>query len=914
MFASSVIGFAEDGRIINKNPEMFDQIFIELRLEGNNGNLLALQKDLGTTASLTKKAKIKSRIQAARRMSHIYFPRGKKLKLSGIRVINEEGGDHILTEPAAVQASLRDYWGKVYAHKDFDVDAANKLLDYYTLHKGHEFCFDQLELPDADFFEDYLPHLRDSATGRNGIPYSAYKALIPVSAHIFSVHTEYMANSSEPDHLEAFNEQLVWFALKGICAEDDIAAYREASQLRTIFGSNCDAKIIAGAVASKLTPPTLALTPFEQRGFCRGRQMSLNVVDLDSFMRAFNVIFDGPWDHSNLNNFPLVALYDFCNAFPTLLHQWLFEVIKRLRFPPKYRWLIHWLYQRITTYSSGAGDGSLLFAILRGVKTGCPLSSILFLLGVNPIVELFINLSDKQNLSVTRVCADDFGSSIKHLFALKRQASIFRIAIKACGLHLKPVKCILIFSCIEVNDDFILAVKMWLREHIPEFADFQISSAGKYLGWSLGVDSASISFRDPIAKYNKRVLEVADAKAPSTVAFLKYNDRASTVLSYVAQFATPPVEYNVRRLEYQAKHKLLRIPPQSMSYELSHRLEDFCGISPTVLEDYCLAVMYRFAYSERCYLSELARRVQSLIDDSCTLVAFGRLIIPDGGLKSPPILQSLFNALNFSGCHTHVLDAANQVANTFLYSEEATWLTSPSIVSSYSFGIKNILIPEVVPDKLQGAILKILKISRDQKPLCSILAAKARTTLTPGVAATIVMSINWYDSLLFVFKDCKVLLRVCWFKAITGAWTTSTRMHDGPCWPCIFGCLDARDEINHYLLCPILWQLVREQVGPVDTISVGERLCLVNPSRQKLRQLALAHICYHNCRNDNVVISLMTDFCKHNSCISTSSSSSSNSSCSSTSSSSDHETNPWPIVQQRAVGFCRAGVSIIGPP
>ena len=114
--------------------------------------------------------------------------------------------------------------------------------------------------------------------------------------------------------------------------------------------------------------------------------------------------------------------------------------------------------------------------------------------------------------------------------------------------------------------------------------------------------------------------------------------------------------------------------------------------------------------------------------------------------------------------------------------------------------------------------------------------------------------------------------------------------------------------------CPILWQLVREQVGPVDTITVGERLGLVNPSRQKLRQLALAHICYHNCRKDNVVISLMIDFCKHNSCTTTSSSSSSNSSCSSTSSSSDHETNPWPIVQQRAVGFCRAGESIIGPP
>ena len=28
----------------------------------------------------------------------------------------------------------------------------------------------------------------------------------------------------------------------------------------------------------------------------------------------------------------------------------------------------------------------------------------------------------------------------------------------------------------------------------------------------------------------------------------------------------------------------------------------------------------------------------------------------------------------------------------------------------------------------------------------------------------------------------------------------------------------------------------------------------------------------------------------------------------------DFDANPWPIVQHRAIGFCRAGVSIIGTP
>ena len=100
-----------------------------------------------------------------------------------------------------------------------------------------------------------------------------------------------MSTNSQPVGLQSFNEPLLWFAPKGVTAEDDFVVYREPSQLRTIFGSNIDCKIVAGAIAAALTPATLAVTPTIQRGFCRGRQLSLNVVDLDSFMRAFYVIF-----------------------------------------------------------------------------------------------------------------------------------------------------------------------------------------------------------------------------------------------------------------------------------------------------------------------------------------------------------------------------------------------------------------------------------------------------------------------------------------------------------------------------------------------------------------------------------------------------------------------------------------------
>ena len=87
-----------------------------------------------------------------------------------------------------------------------------------------------------------------------------------------------------------------------------------------------------------------------------------------------------------------------------------------------------------------------MFWVLRRVKTGCPLSSLLFLLGLSPIIDLFLLKCDERGLSKTRVCVDDFASALKHLSVLRTQASIFRAAGLACGLFLKPVKCILVLA------------------------------------------------------------------------------------------------------------------------------------------------------------------------------------------------------------------------------------------------------------------------------------------------------------------------------------------------------------------------------------------------------------------------------------------------------------------------------------
>ena len=840
-------------QVICINPTGFEEFFCATRSAQQAQVIAQLEKKMTVTVSTNYRKQLKGRLSAARRKQSIFWSTNRTLKLSGIRVSNAIGDATILNDPTSVQDALRDYWAPVYAHHEIDREAALKLFNIYRRNNSHLFDFSNIALPDSEFFQEYIPKLRDSAPGKNGIPYSAYKANVPLSAQIFSLHTKYMSTNVQPEGLSVFNEQLIWFAPKGISAEDDFAVYREPSQLRTIFGSNTDSKIIAGAVASALTPATLAVTPTIQRGFCRGRQLSLNVVDLDSYMRAFYVCFPGPWNISNLKNLPVSALYDFCNAFPTIIHEWLFIVLIGLQVPVEFRWVIWWMYSLVTAYSSGTGDGSLLCFILSGVKTGCPASSILFLLGINPIVDMFIYLSDGPKLSATRVCADDFGSALKRLHTLKRQASIFRVAAKACGLHLKPEKCVLIFTGIEITEEFLFALRNWLKENTPELADIQVATSGKFLGWRLGVNGNQLSWKDPIEKYQSRVREIAGGKAPSTVAFIRYNQRAATVLSYVAQFSLPSVSTNLEAKEQQALHKILRLPPNCFSRDLLCRLGAFTGVQPLPLFEYCLAVSYRFAHSERKYLCSLAVQIKEIVGDNMPLAGAVTNVVPDGGHFCKPILQTLFEALAFKSEHKVLKEHAFSLPD---YYPDAAWLTHPEVYSRYDFGLATIEVPETVPLNLQKAILTIFKEVRSLQDDAHLFAAKAAITLGPELSQQLFAPRNWFSELKLAMTGSKFFLRVCWLKAIGGGWTTTCRMHENIKWPCIFGC-EANDEIAHYFVCPALWHIACTQTSFEESIYIRERLCFVQPSLEKLKRLALAHLVYHACKFDAEIISLL---------------------------------------------------------
>ena len=69
------------------------------------------------------------------------------------------------------------------------------------------------------------------------------------------------------------------------------------------------------------------------------------------------------------------------------------------------------------------------------------------------------------------------------------------------------------------------------------------------------------------------------------------------------------------------------------------------------------------------------------------------------------------------------------------------------------------------------------------------------------------------------------------------------------------GCIDVRDELSHYLRCPILWRFACEALHiREESFFIVRRIGLIDPSPLKFKTLAFCHALYHSVVNDHVYI------------------------------------------------------------
>ena len=186
------------------------------------------------------------------------------------------------------------------------------------------------------------------------------------------------------------------------------------------------------------------------------------------------------------------------------------------------------------------------------------------------------------------------------------------------------------------------------------------------------------------------------------------------------------------------------------------------------------------------------------------------------------------------------IDALNLEGDFALYNDlvdskqENAWLRDPASPP-----------PPPLKEKVQTGAYKVFVAQEQCRDLPREVSAKLAVTLGSSVSSTLRLRADWFEHLLTFLPHVRQHVSMCAFKTLIGGWTTSHRMHEPVLLPCVFGCSGECDIIGHYLLCSPLWQICSQVLSIEAPLGLGERICVVNPSVERLQLVALCYQVYH---------------------------------------------------------------------
>ena len=167
-----------------------------------------------------------------------------------------------------------------------------------------------------------------------------------------------------------------------------------------------------------------------QRGFICGRQILQNVLDVEA--APFAASYDA-------DRKPVILLFDFAAAFPSLSHAYLWSCLRVLRLPELAISALQTLFADNKHFYRFGGQLHFAFTVTSGVRQGCPASATLFVLAIDPLLRA---LSSRLPLGAT-VCtfADDLAIVLPCISLAPLVSDIFEDFARFSGLQLGIDKC-----------------------------------------------------------------------------------------------------------------------------------------------------------------------------------------------------------------------------------------------------------------------------------------------------------------------------------------------------------------------------------------------------------------------------------------------------------------------------------------
>ena len=159
---------------------------------------------------------------------------------------------------------------------------------------------------------------------------------------------------------------------------------------RPISLLNIDYKIIAKILARRLQTILPFIISQDQQGYVKNRNICFNIRQIEDVI-----------DYADIFDIEGAVLFlDFKKAFDTVEWPFLFKVLEKYGFKDSFLKWVKTLYCNINAKISNNGWISEVFDLKRGIRQGCPLSALLFILVVEVLANKLRNNEDYEGIVI----------------------------------------------------------------------------------------------------------------------------------------------------------------------------------------------------------------------------------------------------------------------------------------------------------------------------------------------------------------------------------------------------------------------------------------------------------------------------------------------------------------------------------
>ena len=396
------------------------------REEDLNQELLELNENQNKGAQIRSRAKLAEDFETP---NHYFFAvekqRGEKKHISSLKV-----GDKTLNTPTEINAHITQTYSGIFSQHEYDPPAAEEILQHVPNRLGED-GLDSLTTPvtKKEVEEAVRSCSKNSAPGLDGLPYEFYRAFL---------------NVLSDDLVEVFNYCL--FDAKSLTDTMRRAVItlipkkgdtEDLNNWRPISLQNCDSKILAKIIANRLRPNLETLTSVSQACSVPGRQIQDHTILVREIITYAN--------HKRIPTF--IVSVDQEKAFDKVSWEFMFEVLRRLGLPEGFIEMVKVLYSNPESCFNINGELTPFILIRRGVRQGCPLSLLLYILVAEALGLAIRACPDIKGFKMPGYdpipvlqYADDTNLIVQNIKSINAALRIFDIYCKATGCNLKPDK------------------------------------------------------------------------------------------------------------------------------------------------------------------------------------------------------------------------------------------------------------------------------------------------------------------------------------------------------------------------------------------------------------------------------------------------------------------------------------------